>query len=114
MNAKLRAQRNVFLMYMGTCVVALMCALPIVAAQTPPQQQASKKDAPSAAAGASRPAAIPSFKQADRNHDGLLDKSETFVIPGLSANFERADTNKDGKLDEVEFARGLEILQVRR
>jgi hypothetical protein len=35
-------------------------------------------------------------------------------VPGLSANFERADRNKDGKLDDAEFAKGLEILQVRR
>jgi len=35
-------------------------------------------------------------------------------VPGLSANFERADRSRDGKLDREEFAKGLEILQVRR
>jgi hypothetical protein len=36
------------------------------------------------------------------------------VVPGLSANFERADGNRDGKLTADEFAKGLQILQVRR
>ena len=113
MSPKRRAQRNVFAVFVATAFIALMSALPIVTAQT--QQQQKKLPPVSAAAGATKPAAgHPGFAQADRNKDGLLDKSEAGVVPGLSANFERADTNKDGKLDEVEFARGLEILSVRR
>ncbi|HJV11966.1 MAG TPA: hypothetical protein VJ690_10730, partial [Burkholderiales bacterium] len=66
----------------------------------------------SAASGAS--AAASDFERADRNRDGFVDKSEAAVVPGLSANFERADRSRDGKLDPQEFAKGLEILQVRR
>jgi hypothetical protein len=88
-----------------------MSALPLVSAQV--QQDAAKKEAPPpAAAGASTDA--PDFERADRNKDGIVDKSEAGVVPGLSANFERADGNKDGKLDREEYARGLRILQVRR
>jgi hypothetical protein len=117
MSPKRRAQRNVFAVFVGTVFIALMSALPIVTAQT--QQQQKSVPPVSAAAGATSAATKPApdhpgFAQADRNKDGLLDKSEAGVVPGLSANFERADTNKDGKLDEVEFRRGLEILSVRR
>ncbi|HEU4922256.1 MAG TPA: hypothetical protein VFT23_04195 [Burkholderiales bacterium] len=87
-----------------------MGALPLVSAQV--QQDAAKKGAPSVAAGASTDA--PDFEHADRNKDGIVDKSEAGVVPGLSANFERADRNKDGKLDREEYAQGLRILQVRR
>lgn len=117
MSPNRRAQRNVFTLFVGTAFIALVCALPIVTAQT--QQQ--EKNAPAAGgatrspAAAARPATeYPGFAQADRNKDGVVDKSEAGVVPGLSANFERADSSRDGKLDEVEFARGLEILQVRR
>jgi hypothetical protein len=116
MNQQLRYQRTLFVLFLGACFVALIAALPIVTAQT---EQAKKQAAPqapqpaqSAAAGSS--AEHPSFGQADRNKDGFVDKSEAGVVPGLSANFERADRNKDGKLDDGEFAKGLEILQVRR
>jgi EF hand domain-containing protein len=117
MNPKLRQQRSVFLLFLGACFVALMAALPIVTAQT--QQAQSKQEMhkqsaekQSAAAGAS--AEHPDFDQADRNKDGFVDKSEAGVIPGMSANFERADRSRDGKLDREEFAKGLQILQVRR
>jgi hypothetical protein len=116
MNQQLRYQRTLFVLFLGACFVALIAALPIVTAQS---EQAKKQAAPqapqpaqSAAAGSS--AEHPSFGQADRNKDGVVDKSEAGVVPGLSANFERADRNKDGKLDDAEFAKGLEILQVRR
>jgi Ca2+-binding EF-hand superfamily protein len=55
---------------------------------------------------------LPSFEQVDRNKDGFIDKSESGVVPGLSANFEKADTNKDGKLDKVEFAKALATLDL--
>jgi hypothetical protein len=117
MNQQLRQQRNVFLLFLGACFVAVMAALPIVTAQT---QQSKKQAAPQAAPQAAQSAATgssaehPSFEQVDRNKDGFVDKSEAGVVPGLSANFERADRSKDGKLDPAEFAKGLEILQVRR
>ena len=121
----LRQQRTVFLLFLGACFVALMCALPIVTAQT--QQQVQKKNeqvqarAGQSAAGGSTAASPtaagsdhPGFDKADRNKDGFVDKSESGVVPGLSANFERADRNRDGKLDAEEFDKGLQILQVRR
>jgi len=88
-----------------------MTALPLVVAQNQPPPE--EKPAPQAQAQQD-PLDHPSFEQADRNKDGYLDKSESGVIPGLSANFERADRNRDGKLDKAEFQKGLQILQVRR
>ena len=90
-----------------------MAALPIVTAQTQIQEKKpTEARSQSAASGASAPAS--DFERADRNRDGFIDKSEAAVVPGLSANFERADRSRDGKLDPQEFAKGLEILQVRR
>lgn len=111
----LRQQRNVFLLFLGACFVALMCALPIVTAQTQQQMQKKQLAGQSAAGGAtaSNPDQ-PGFETADHNKDGFVDKSEARVVPGLSANFERADRNRDGKLDAGEFEKGLQILQVRR
>ena len=112
----LRQQRNVFLLFLGACFVALMCALPIVTAQTQQQMQKNgQMKAQSAAGGATAATSEhPGFEKADRNKDGAVDKSEAGVVPGLSANFERADRNRDGKLDAQEFDKGLQILQVRR
>jgi hypothetical protein len=124
MSQHLRLQRNVFLLFLGASFVALMAGLPLVTAQnqsqnqTQPQTETQKQPASAPAsqpAPASAPSADhPSFEQADSNKDGFVDKSEARVVPGLSANFERADRSKDGKLDQAEFAKGLEILQVRR
>jgi hypothetical protein len=105
-----RWERNAFLLFLGACFVALMAALPVVTAQTQPK--AEPQPQPSAAAGAT--VQHPSFEQLDRNKDGVVDKSESGGVPGLSALFERADGNKDGKLDPTEYRKGLEILQVRR
>lgn len=124
MSQHLRLQRNVFLLFLGASFVALMAGLPLVTAQSqnPTQTQAqtqtqtqTQKEPASQPAPAPAPSAEhPSFEQADSNKDGFVDKSEARVVPGLSANFERADRSKDGKLDQAEFAKGLEILQVRR
>jgi hypothetical protein len=117
MNQTLRRERTVFVLFLGAVFVALMAALPLVTAQQTQnlkkQEMAQKQ---SAAAGSSAPtqSGEPGFEQADRNKDGFVDKSESGVVPGLSANFERADRNRDGKLDAQEFSKGLEILQVRR
>ena len=104
-----------FLLFLGASLVAVMAALPVVVAQTQIQTGMREKPtpAPSAAAGASQNDQ-PSFAHVDRNKDGFVDKSEAGVVPGMSANFERADRNRDGKLDQAEFAKGLEILSVRR
>lgn len=109
-----RHERNVFLLFLGASLVAVMAALPIVVAQTRQTgMQEKPAQAPSAAAGASQNDQ-PSFARVDRNKDGFVDKSEAGVVPGMSANFERADRNRDGKLDPAEFAKGLQILSVRR
>ena len=110
MNLRYRLRRSAFLLFLGACFVALTSALSLASAQA--QKDAAKKEAPSAAAGTSTEA--PDFERADRNKDGVVDKSEAGVVPGLSANFERADRNKDGRLDREEYAQGLRILQVRR
>jgi EF hand len=113
MHRQFRQERSVFLLFLGACFVALMAALPIVIAQTQvPAKKEPEAKTQSAASGAS--AAASDFERADRNRDGFVDKSEAAVVPGLSANFERADRSRDGKLDPQEFAKGLEILQVRR
>lgn len=111
MRQKLRPQRNIFLLFLGATFVALMTALPLVTAQTRPQEE---KPAAQTAQQPQQQLDHPGFEQADRNKDGYLDKSEAGVVPGLSANFERADRNRDGKLDRAEFDKGLQILQVRR
>lgn len=110
MEPRIRERRSVFLLFLGACFVALTSALPIVTAQA--QKDVEKKEARAAVGATSADA--PEFERADRNRDGVVDKSEAGVVPGLSANFERADRNKDGKLDRGEFAEGLRILQVRR
>ena len=107
-----RERRSVFLVFLGACFVALMTALPIVTAQVEKEAMSKPSAAPAAAGGPSTDA--PDFERADRNKDGIVDKSEAGVVPGLSANFERADRNKDGRLDRQEFQEGLRILQVRR
>lgn len=119
MNRQVRYQRNVFLMFLGACFLALMAGLPIVTASLSGSYALAQAQKQSAAGGATAPAPAPageqpSFEQTDRNKDGFVDKSEAGVVPGLSANFERADRDRDGKLDRAEFGRGLEILQVRR
>jgi EF hand len=114
MNPKLRLQRSAFLLFLGACVVALVAALPIVTAQTAEKQEMKKDPAAAGSTAAAPKPEEPDFERTDRNRDGVVDKSEAGVVPGLSANFERADRSRDGKLDREEFARGLQILQVRR
>jgi hypothetical protein len=124
MSQHLRLQRNVFVLFLGVSFVALMAGLPLVTAQnqsqnqnqtqTQTQTQTQKEPASQPAPAPAPSAEHPSFEQADSNKDGFVDKSEARVVPGLSANFERADRSRDGKLDQAEFAKGLEILQVRR
>jgi hypothetical protein len=107
---KLRRARTLYFGFLAVCFVALIAPLTLVTAQQADKGEVQKPQ-PAAAGGT---ATQPSFEEADRNRDGFVDKSEAGVVPGLSANFERADRSRDGKLDPQEFAKGLEILQVRR
>jgi hypothetical protein len=110
-----RTTRNLFLLFLGATFVAIMVGLPlVVSSQTQEAKKETRAAPPAPQPSAQSSADFPSFETADRNKDGQLDKSEAGVVPGLSANFERADRNKDGRLDKNEFAKGLEILQVRR
>ncbi len=108
MNSRLRQARSAFLAFLAAAIVASFVAVPLAAQQQGAQQP--RQGAQQHAAVSRQPAPAPQFEHADRNKDGLVDKSEAGVVPGLSANFERADRNKDGKLDKEEFARGLAIV----
>ena len=113
MNSRLRKNRNAFMAFVAAELVALFAAMPLAAQQGQKQQAAQPQERQPQerhAAVSRQPAPTPQFEQADRNKDGLVDKSEAGVVPGLSANFERADRSKDGKLDKEEFARGLAIV----
>jgi hypothetical protein len=113
MNSRLLQARSAFLAFVAIAAVALFAAVPLAAQQQAAQPRGAQpqRAQPQQHAAVSRPPApAPQFEHADRNKDGLVDKSEAGVVPGLSANFERADRNKDGKLDKEEFARGLAIV----
>lgn len=45
-----------------------------------------------------------SLKALDKNHDGVLTRSEAGAVPGLARDFAKLDKNHDGKLDAIEFA----------
>jgi hypothetical protein len=97
-----RRQRSAFGLFLGLVAFALVAPVPLLNAQS--VNQGNTKPVP--------PAPVvdnpkPDFHRADRNKDGVIDKSEAGTVPGLSANFERADRNRDGKLDREEFSRGL-------
>lgn len=54
-----------------------------------------------ASAGGDSVAALPSFKQADRNANSVIEPDEAQQIPGL--NFLSADVDKDGTLNDSEY-----------
>ena len=51
---------------------------------------------------ASAAQAAPAFNDLDKNHDGLLSRSEASPVKNL--DFAKADTNRDGNLDRAEYA----------
>lgn len=110
MTSRVRLLRNAYWLFLGLVALALISPMALLNAQSvnqgntkplavPPQAPAPVVDNPR-----------PDFEKADRNRDGFIDKSESGVVPGLSALFERVDRNKDGKLDRDEFGRGLTVV----
>lgn len=93
----------------GGVLIALAAPLPLMAlSETALSQQTQKPASPQAAQPSAPPAAPQlTFDAVDRNKDGFVDKSESGVVPGLSANFEKMDRNRDGKLDRDEFMKAL-------
>ncbi len=55
------------------------------------------------AQGFSEEAIIKRMKEADKNKDGFIDRTEAKALPRLEKNFDQIDTNKDGKLSEEEL-----------
>ena len=74
------------------------------AVTTPPATSAPAQTPPAAkpAPRAGEDDAI-EFSKLDKNHDGVVDKTEAMMEPRLLAGFAKADTNKDGKLSKEEF-----------
>lgn len=99
MTKELRIGRAISEAAIAGLLLALAMPLPLLALNAPLLAQQAPQ---------------PSFEQADRNKDGMIDKSEAAVVPGLSANFEKMDTNKDGKLDRSEFERALVALEQKK
>jgi hypothetical protein len=100
MNARLRRQRNEFLVFLAGTYVSLVCALPIVMGNLALAQRVR--------ADASLEAL--SFEQLDRNGDGFVDRREAAGFDGLDTVFSDADRRSDGRLDKVEFARALAMI----
>jgi hypothetical protein len=46
-------------------------------------------------------AVAPAFNDLDKDHDGMLSRSEAAGVKNL--DFAKADTNRDGKLDRAEY-----------
>ena len=109
--------RSLFFLFVLSTYGAIFLAAPLVNALEPQKQQAAKAGPASAGSSAREQITVagrPTFEQADRNQDGVLDKSEAGSVPGLSANFERADVNRDGRLDRDEFNRALERPEIHK
>ena len=89
---RLRERRwSIYLLFIGAMLLALIAALPILAASV------SVKRATGAYS------VLPGFAALDRNQDGYVDSSETAALPALAGAFVRADRNHDGRLDRAEF-----------
>src|SRR6267378_599297 len=101
MNRRLRQERTVFLLFLGTVFVSLMSALPIITATLPTVRYAQAEQHPS----------VVTFEQLDRNRDGYIDRGEAAALPGLERVFERAERHlaREARwLRELEEVRELE------
>jgi hypothetical protein len=92
MNARLRRQRNEFLVFLAGTYVSLMCAAPIVMGNL---AMAQRLRTDTSLEGLT-------FEQLDRNRDGFVDRREAQAIDGLASVLGEA-----GRLDKVQFARAL-------
>ena len=95
MNARLRRQRNEFLVFLAGTYVSLLCALPVVAGNL---ALAQRMRANVSMEGLT-------FEQLDRNRDGYVDRSEAQSIDGLASAFGDAE-----RLNKVQFARALGVM----
>jgi hypothetical protein len=100
MNARLRRQRNEFLVFLAGTYVSLLCAVPIVMGNLAAAQRVRAEASPYSV----------TFEQLDRNRDGFVDRSEAQPFGALDAVFHRADLHARGRLDKVEFARALGMI----
>jgi hypothetical protein len=95
MNARLRRQRNEFLVFLAGTYVSLLCALPVVAGNLAFAQRMRANVSMESL----------TFEQLDRNRDGYVDRSEAQSIDGLGAAFGDAE-----RLNKVQFAHALGVM----
>jgi|SRR4051812_39101277 hypothetical protein len=100
MNARLRRQRNEFLIFLAGSYVSLMCALPIVVGNLAMMKRARVDTSLEGL----------TFEQLDRNRDGYIDRREAGELGGLDAVFNKANRRSNGRLDKVEFAQALALM----
>lgn len=50
------------------------------------------------------------FDQADRDHDGVLSRTEAITGTPLSVTFDTADANRDGALDPHEYLQSRRLV----
>jgi hypothetical protein len=100
MNARLRRQRNDFLVFLAGTYVSLLCAAPIVMGNLAIAQRVRVEASPASV----------TFEQLDRNRDGFVDRAEAQAMGPLEAVFHRAYLHARGRLDKVEFARALAMV----
>jgi uncharacterized lipoprotein YajG len=81
----------------GLVAIVLACAAPAFAAQV-------KKPVTSTSTTPSHNKLM-SLKQADKNNDGYVSRSEADASPALSKQFTTLDSNSDGKLSAQEYAK---------
>lgn len=79
----------------GWVAIVIACAAPAFAAQV-------KKPATSATQSHDK---VISLKQADKNNDGYISRTEADASPALSKQFTTLDANGDGKLSAQEYAK---------
>jgi hypothetical protein len=84
--------RGLFLAYVCAAYAAIFAVAPLLST------------ASSASAGASR-RALPTFEQADRDHDGAVSRFESRAVRTLleARQFQDADVNGDGRIDAAEY-----------